>query len=275
MTLQRRSAAVPLLVVALSACGGGGATAQVPVPPDDGLAHAYLYHVAPEHVAALQARGTQEAPAFVEVTGTATVSVRPDRVRASFAVETRADEADEASARNAELMDAVVRALRGSGVAGLEVETSGYSLRPEYSWSEPSRTRVIDGYTAVNHVVASAGDVAAAGRLVDLAIRAGANRVAALAFEASDTEAAGREALAAAVRSATEQARTMAAALGRTLGAPLEVRGGAQHPLPRGGPEVALMRAAEAVDTPIEAGDVTVSASVTIRFALGGPVEAR
>ena len=36
-----------------------------------------------------------------------------------------------------------------------------------------------------------------------------------------------------------------------------------------------MFRALEAVDTPIEAADLTVSASVTIRFALGGAVEGR
>lgn len=274
MTLPHRSVTRLPLLLALAACGGQGAAAQIPAPPDDGLAHAYLYEVSREHAAGAQAMGAQAAQPFIEVTGSATIAVRPDRVRASFAVETRAPVAADASAQNAVLMDAVMRALRQSGVPGLEIETFGYSLRPEYSWSEPTRTQVIDGYTAVNHVRVSATEVAAAGRVVDAAIRAGANRVSSLAFEASDTGAAREEALASAVRSATSQARTMAAALGRSLGAPLEVRGGAQAPMPRGGPDIAFMRA-EAVETPIEAGDVNVSASVTIRFALGGPLEGR
>lgn len=274
MTLPHRPVSPLLLLLALSACGGRGASAQIPAPADDGLAHPYLYEVGREHDVAWGAAQAQEPRPFIEVSGSATVSVRPDRVRASFAVETRAAVAADASAENAVLMDAVVRALRQAGVPGLEIETFGYSLRPEYSWSEPGRRQVIDGYTAVNHVRVSAADVSAAGRLVDAAIRAGANRVASLAFEASDTRAAREEALASAVESAAAQARAMAAALGRALGDPLEVRGGAQPPAPRGSPDIAFMRA-EAVETPIEAGDVTVSASVTIRFALGGVLEGR
>ncbi|HSG50154.1 MAG TPA: hypothetical protein VLA43_20175, partial [Longimicrobiales bacterium] len=79
-----RAAAALALVTGLAACGGGAATAQ-PAPRDHGLAHLYAYEVSPEHAQALQA---QESP-FVEVSGTATVSDTPDRVRASFAVETR------------------------------------------------------------------------------------------------------------------------------------------------------------------------------------------
>lgn len=267
-----RAAAALAVVTGLTACGGGAATAQ-PAPRDDGLAHPYAYEVSPEHAQALQA---QESP-FVEVSGTATVSVTPDRVRASFAVETRAAAAADAAADNARLMDRVVRALRASGIQGIEIETFGYALRPEYSWTEgqPVRTRVIDGYTAVNNIRASATDVQAAGKVLDTAIQAGANRVSSLAFEASDTEAARAEALAQAVRNARAQAQVMAEALGRVLGPPLEVRGGAEVPYPRRGAEIMLRAAESAVDTPIESGDLTVSASVTVRFALGGTVEGR
>lgn len=240
------------------------------------MAHAYLYEVSPEHAAALaKAAPVQEAP-FIEVTGTATVSVPADRVRATFAVETQAATAAEAAAANAELMERVVRAVRAAGVAGLEVETFGYGLRPDYAPASDQRARVITGYTALNNIRVSAGDVDAAGRLLDTAIRAGANRVSSLSFEASDTEAARREALAGAVRSARLQAQAMADALGRTLGAPVEVRGGADAPYPRRGGDIMFRaEAAMAVDTPIEAGDLTVSANVTVRFALGPSVEGR
>jgi uncharacterized protein len=237
------------LLGALAACGGQPAAAQAPTPVSS---------------------------PFIEVSGSATVAVAPDRVRASFAVETQGPDAEQAAARNAQLMDAVIRAVRGSGVAGVKVETFGYNLRPDYTVTEdrPIQVQVIAGYTALNNVRASATDVAAAGRLIDAAIRAGANRVSSLAFEASDTGPARQEALTNAVRAATAQAETMARALGRTLGPPLEVRGGAEQPYPRAGGDV-MFRALEAVDTPIEAADLTVSASVTIRFALGGAVEGR
>lgn len=272
-TRPRHPGAVLLLAGVVAACGGRPAVAQ-PAPPDAGGAHAYLYEVSPEQAAGLAA---QERP-FIEVTGNASVTVAPDRVAASFAVETRAPTAAEAASGNAELMDRVVRALRATAVQGLEIETFGYTLRPEYRYveGEPARGQVIDGYTALNNIRVRAADVSAAGRLLDTAIQAGANRVSSLAFEASDTEAARREALAEAVRGATMQARAMAEALGHTLGTPLEVRGGAESPYPRGVADVMFRaEATMARATPIEAGDLTVSATVTVRFALGGTAEGR
>ena len=85
---------------------------------------------------------------------------------------------------------------------------------------------------------------------------------------ASDTEEARSQALAEAVASARAQARVIAEALGHELGQPLEVRGGAQRPVPMRAQSPMLM-SAEAARTPIEAGDQSVTATVTIRFALG------
>lgn len=255
---------LPAALLTLPACGGTLAGAQTPAPPDEGLAHPYLYEVPNQAVG-------QEAPPFIEVSGSGTATVSPDVARATFAVETRAASAAEAAADNATTMDAVMRALRGAGIEGLRVETFGYSLQPQYSYPTQAggnRTRVIDGYSALNNVRATVRDVTAIGRVIDTAVGSGANRVASLSFEASDTESARREALAAAVRSARVQAEAIAAALGRTLGPAMEVHGGAAEPGPRPMMEAVALRAAEA-PTPIEAADQTVSASVTIRFALG------
>jgi uncharacterized protein YggE len=256
------------ILLALAACGRTPAAAQPPAAPRpvDDLAHPYIYEVAPEQTV------PQEIPPFIEVSGTGQVSVAPDRARASFAVETQAKTAAAASGGNADRMGAVIRALRSSGIAGVTVETFGYTLRPDYAFPTVSgvQTRVIDGYTAINNVSAEVTDVTAVGRLVDLAIQSGANRVSSLTFEASNTEPARREALTEAVAQARMEAETIAAALGRVLGPPLEVRGGAQMPQPMPQSDVVAYRmAAEAVPTPIEVAEQEVHASVSIRFGLG------
>ena len=264
MILYARLTAIGL---AASACAGTPAASQPSPAASDqpgALDRAYIYEVRPE----------QEAPArersVVEVSGTAEVDVPADRARAIFAVETRAPSAAAASSSNAETMDDVIAALRGSGVPGLEIETSGYALRPEYRMDQ-ERVRQIDGYVALNNVHVTIDDVQAVGRVIDLAIGAGANRVAGLSFEAIDTEAARLEALRMAVERATAEARAIASALGRELGEPLEVRGGADVPGPPRPYEAAsrMLMDAQAAPTPIEPGDQTVRATVSITFALG------
>lgn len=215
---------------------------------------------------------SQEAePGTLEVSGVGEVTVPSDRARVSFAVETEGKTAGEAARANADAMDAAIRALRGSGAAGIDIETHGYGLNPVYAGrSEPGEAPRIAGYRAVNTVTVTTTDVDAVGGLIDTATEAGVNRIASLVFDATDTEAARQEALAEAVRRARSEAEAIAGALGTPLGRVLRVRGGAEEPGFR--PQVMYAaRAMEAAPTPVEAAGQTVRASVTVTFALGSP----
>ncbi len=252
----------PLLVLVgctHAAAQGPSSTARV---PDAGpLERVHVYEVAAEQAAALQ-----EAPPFLEVSGSAEVAVDADRARIDFIVETEGGTAAEASTANAGLMEKVIAALRTGGARELRIDTHGYSLQPRYTRPDEKGAPRIAGYTAHNNVRVTTASVDGVGRLIDAAVSAGANRVGSLVFEASDTEPARLEALRMAVSRARAEAGAIAEAMGVVLGPPLEVRGGAQVPVV--GPFPALMRA-EAV-TPIEPGQQMVSASVTIRYRLGG-----
>ncbi|HEX9885996.1 MAG TPA: SIMPL domain-containing protein [Longimicrobiales bacterium] len=222
---------------------------------------------------ARQAAAAQVQESFIEVTGSAQRDVPADRATILFAVETEATTAGDAVVENATLMDAVIEGLRRVGAPGFSLETSGFDLQPRYGRAEPQNPadRRIIGYRAANNVSVTVDDVDAVGDLIDAAVGAGANRVAGLSFQARDTEGVRLEVLQEAVEAARLQAHAMATALGLPLGAPIEVRGGAQRPGPR--PiAFAAMRAESmaAVSTPVEAGDQTVTASVTIKFRLGG-----
>ncbi|HSH75352.1 MAG TPA: SIMPL domain-containing protein [Longimicrobiales bacterium] len=265
MKRARQSSALAAILVA---CGGAGAQGQAGAEPSIGRVAPNIYEVAPE-----QLLRVQEAPAFIEVSGRGTAEVPADRAEISFAMETRASDAGTAAGQNADQMSRVLAALRNAGFGGLELETFGYSLQPQYA-TDAQRVRTIVAYVAYNNVRATIERVEEAGRLIDVAVAAGANRVASIAFSASDTEPARARALAEAVRNARAQARVIANSLGYDLGPPLEVRGGAERPVPI---MLEAMRTVQAqtAPTPIEAGSQTVDANVTIRFALGREVGAR
>lgn len=204
----------------------------------------------------------------LEVSGTASVTIPADRARARFSVETEAATAQAASAENAELMEAVIRAVRRSQAVGLSVQTSGYDVRPRYVRSaaaKPQEQRIV-GYTAVNSVQVTLEDVDAVGGLIDAAISAGANRVASLVFFSSDTEGARLRALTEAVSRARAEAAAVAEAMGMRLGTALRVRTDS----PRQGllMRASVMETALAVTTPVAPGQLTVSATVTITYRL-------
>jgi len=251
------------------ACAGPPARGQSTPPPPVRGVQPNIYEIAPEQVAPSQ------EPPFIEVNGAATVIVPTDQARVSFAMESRGASAAEAANVNADAMDRVLTALRRAGLPGLDLETFGYALQPEYA-TDPQRVRTVSGYVVTNNVSATITDVDAVGRLIDVAIGAGANRVSGIAFTASDTEPARRQALSEAVASARAEAEVIAQALGYRLGAPLEIHGGAERPSPRPlALDSGIRFQAAAAPTPIEAGDQTVSANVTVRFALGPALSGR
>jgi uncharacterized protein YggE len=211
---------------------------------------------------------SQEDRGTIQVTGQAQISVPSDLVRISFTVETEGRSAGEATAGNAREMEAVISAIRGMEIPGMDIQTYGYNLRPEYEVSrEGTGTRAISGYRVQNNIRVMLPDVDATGRVLDRAVEAGANRVADLQFEASDTREARLTALREAVASAREQAETIASAMGVRLGIALEIQGGANAPTPRP-PGGIMLRAAAESTTPLEASDQVVTAMVTVTFRI-------
>lgn len=205
---------------------------------------------------------------MIQVSGQASVSVPADLVRINLSVETEAPSAGEATRANALRMEAVVAAMRGMDIADMELETFGYSLRPEYEVArDGSGTRVISGYRVQNNLVVILPDVEATGRVLDEAVEAGANRVASLSFEASDTREARLRVLREAVANAREQAEAIADAMGVELGSALEVQGGANAPIPRS-PGGVMLRASAESTTPVEPGQQMVTASVSIKYRI-------
>ena len=209
-----------------------------------------------------------EPEGTLRVTGHAQVTVAADLVKVNFTVETESPTAQGATSLNAERMDAVAEAVRGAGISGLSLETFGYSLQPEYETGRNVSNRVISGYRVRNNIRVTLPDVDATGRIMDLAIEAGANRISDLLFEASDTRAAELEALQNAVAMAREQAEVIAQAMGAQLGIALEVQGSATAPNPRSPAGMRFMAEAAVATTPIEAGEQLVSATVTITYQI-------
>lgn len=218
------------------------------------------------------AQEQDEDPRRVTVTATAQVERTPERAIALLAVESQAETARAASQQNAASMEAVIAALRGLGIEGANVRTVSYQLNPVYIPAQRGETGPrISGYRAVNMVQVRVDSLARLGGVIDASIEAGANRVANLHFELRDEEAARLEAVEEAVRKAGREAAAVAAAAGQRLGPPLDIQTSTHIPMP--GPmydRVAVMAEAQA-STPVEAGTISIQASVTISYRLEMP----
>jgi len=116
-------------------------------------------------------------------------------------------------------------------------------------------------------VTVHSGALELVGTLIDSAIAAGANRVNSLSFSVKDDSKARAEAIAMATRDARAQADALAAALDVKLGKVLKATTvSEQRPVPiRMGRAMAM---SASVETPVEPGEVTVPATVSLIFEI-------
>ena len=218
--------------------------------------------------------GADETPPrrTIEVTGQGEVKTAPDQAVVSFAVETTAPTAGAAVAENARKSSALADALKKEIGSNGKVSTTRYSLDPVYEQRERGAGTApphITGYIARNQVRAETHATDSAGKLIDVATAAGANRVDGLEFTLEERSAAQSDALKRAGQDARRQAEAAATALAVTLGKVLSATvSGAPIVAPR---PYAMMRMATAeanAPTPVEAGDVTVTATLQVTYEI-------
>lgn len=195
----------------------------------------------------------------ITVTGMGAVEVRPDRARLHLGMEAAADSAAEAMAVLQTRVAAVTGALRAAGLGDADLRTAHLSVGQRHG---PRGTP--EGYAASCALTAVVGDPGRVGEVLDVAIAAGATRVDGLSLEVADSDAAYARALERAVEAARLTAGRLAAAAGMVLGGIEAIAEGASG---SAGPPVMTARMAMAAGMPVEAGEQTVSASVTVRFA--------
>jgi hypothetical protein len=207
----------------------------------------------------------------ISVSGYAHVMGAPDLAIVGFAVETAAADASAAMEQNARKSQAVAAALKGTLGDADRMSTTGFSLDPVYDQRRdraPDEPPAITGYIARNQVNVETKNTQAVGKLIDVAAKAGANRISGLQFTLEARDEAMSQALAEATADAQRQARAIAAALGVKLGPVL--RASTSEPAtvsPRQYRGMAMAMDSHA-PTPVEAGDVRVDATVHVTFAI-------
>lgn len=198
----------------------------------------------------------------IAVTGTGRVASRPDTAVVEVGMEARAARLADATADVDRTMRTVLAAVKALGVRDADVRTTSYAVDPVAEPRQPGDTSArIVGYRVANVAQVRTRDVDGVGRLVDAAVRAGANVVRNVHFTIDDSSRAEAEARALAMQDAATKAREVAAAAGVRLGRLLAVTEAAPiRP-------VARMSLATAPG-PIEPGQLETTVSLDARYAI-------
>lgn len=130
----------------------------------------------------------------LSISGSASKSIEPDKLSISIGVTTSDKSAKVAVAKNGELMNNITRALNENGITNDEMRTSYYSVYPIYSkvdrcieiYPQIECDEVITGFRVVNTLTVITDSSKDAGKLIDLAVDAGATNIHNVNFFVSD-----------------------------------------------------------------------------------------
>ena len=119
-----------------------------------------------------------EEDGYISVSSSVTKEVDPDKAEVVFYVETSEKTAQEASDKNKAITNAVIDAIRPEvlGNANDSIKTSAFVVRPDYYWTKDNK-KILNSYVATNSVYVVTTNIQNAGKIIDLAIQAGATKV--------------------------------------------------------------------------------------------------
>ncbi|OPX64935.1 MULTISPECIES: SIMPL domain-containing protein [unclassified Methanoregula] len=207
----------------------------------------------------------------IQTTGTGNVITTPDRAQVTFAVQTENQDVKLAQTENAVKMSKVRDVLLASGIPRDALKTTGYNIYPIYEDSVGLLKPKIKTYQVTNRLTVTLHDINKTGEVIDTAVASGINQADSIQFMLSDekSQQVRTEALKEAVARAKSDADTISAAMGTVIRGVQRAETGSSYS-PVYFQNYALDNAAPraVAETPIQSGDITVSASVTITYLI-------
>lgn len=201
------------------------------------------------------------APRTITVSGSGNIAVVPDMVTITLGVRHEAETASEALQMMSAGLGPVLALLAESGIAERDIQTSSLSLDPIHAYPE-GEAPVLTGYAAHSNVQVRLRELDTVGMILDSLVSEGANQLAGISFALGDPAVAEDDARRAAIADARARAETYADSAGVSLGEVLSIsESGAGGAMP-----VAYAMRADSV--PVAAGEIEVSASVTVVYAI-------
>lgn len=202
----------------------------------------------------------------ITVSASATIHAKPDAARIQTGVQTEDATARAALTANTQAMTKVIDGLKSLGVEGRDIQTMNFNVNPRYNRPTNSSRPEITGYQVTNEVSVMIRDLSKLGDILDNLISLGSNQVRGMSFELSNAEALKDAARTQAVKNARRRAELIAKAAEAEVGEVLVIREGAAG-IDGHRPMFEATRTA-AQSVPIESGQQSLSATVTLTWAL-------
>ncbi len=217
---------------------------------------------------------TIQTPSTISLTGYGEVSGAPDMAIISSGVVTHGATARDALDANTTAMNEIFAILLGANIAQKDIQTSGFSVQPQYQYSDirdtngyPLPPRIL-GYQVSNMLSVKVRNLDDLGQLLDSSVSVGANQINSISFAVTDTTPLLNDARRAAMLDAIAKAELYTQAAGVNLGNIIAISEGSPNFAPQ--PDMVVMsRMAESSSfVPVAAGELSFSKQVSVVWEL-------
>ena len=204
----------------------------------------------------------------ISVSGTGRVVTAPDvadlRLGGTVTRTTVKDARDVAAGQ----MNRVIAALKKLGIADKDLQTSGLSLQPNYTYPNGGNPR-LTGYTLSNGVSVTVRDLDKLGDAIDDGLAAGATTLDGVSFRVDDPAKAQDQARKEALAQAKAKAQTLASGAGVSITGVASISETAAPipPIYYGGAQFGAI--AKDAATPVQVGTNDVMVTISVEYLIG------
>ena len=203
----------------------------------------------------------------ITLNGKGTVDHAPDIAMITVGVSVEAETASAAMSQQTTKMNGVFNAVKAAGIADRDMQTSNLSLNPVYDYPERQQPR-IRGYNASNQITIKVRDLKNLGRTLDAVVKGGGNTIHGISFSIDKPESYQNEARVMAIKDAAAKAELYAQAVGYKVKRIVTVSEMDFFPQPVPMMARMQMQDAAAEATPVAAGEVSLTQTVSVTFEL-------
>lgn len=204
---------------------------------------------------------------ILQVSAQGETSAKPDMATINVGVTTEAATAAAAMSQNATQMNNVIAALKRTGIAEKDIQTSNISLNPQYQYNnnEPPK---LTGYQAQNTVTVKVRNLNNVGKAIDAVVKQGSNQINGISFGLDDDGPALDRARKDALNKAKARAELYANAVGMKVSRIVSISetGGWAPPIPMPMYRMEAMNASAA--PPVAPGEMNLNVTVNVTYEL-------
>lgn len=205
---------------------------------------------------------------ILTVDGTGKVVGVPDVAVVDAGILTEGKEVIKVQTENTNKMNNLIAKLKGFGVDSKDLQTTSYSIYPQYEW--PDGRQVMRGYQVSQNVRVKIRDLGKIGAILGAVGEAGANQVSGVTFQIDDPEQLRSQAREKALTNAYQKASFLSKKAGIKLGKVVsynEDNGGIQ-PYYSYAKEMGIGGGVAAPVPSVESGSLDVSVNVNVSYEI-------